>query len=75
MTTPTEYRLSRQRDMIYDSVVAQFRVHMENDDTDSALALADEFFEWMDPDQLEEEPTIYFNERELQQLYVKLTTE
>ena len=75
MTTPTEYRLSRQRDMIYEGVVTQFRVHMENDDTDSALALADEFFEWMDPDQLEEEPTIYFNERELQQLYVKLTTE
>jgi len=75
MTTPTEYRLSRQRDMIYDNVCDRFKELMQHDDTDSALALADEFFEWMDPDQLEDEPTIYFNERELQQLYVELTTE
>lgn len=75
MTTPTEYRLSRQRDMIYEGVVTQFRVHMKNDDVDSALALADEFFEWMDPDQLEEEPTIYFNCKELQTLYDELTTD
>ena len=33
-------RISQQRDDIYDAVVAQFRVHMANDDVDSALCLA-----------------------------------
>ena len=42
---------------------------MANERIDDALALADEFFEWMDPNQLEEEETIYFNENELKQLY------
>ena len=39
----TVERLSEQRDSIYEYVVAQFRVHMSNDDIDSAMALADEF--------------------------------
>ena len=61
-------RLSEQRDHIYDHVVSMFRVHMANDDIDSAMALADEFYEWMDPKfQLDNEPTFYVNENELQQ--------
>ena len=65
-------RISQQRDDIYDAVVVQFKVHMANDDVDSALALADEFFEWMDPNQLENEPTLFYNEHELAELYEQL---
>ena len=71
--TATVERLSEQRDAIYDHVVAQFRVHMANDDIDSAMALADEFYEWMDPEQLEDEPTFFVNEHELQQLFIERT--
>ena len=62
-------RLSEQRDAIYDYVVERFRYHMAQDDIDSAMALADEFFEWMDPDQLDEEVTTFFDENELIKLY------
>ena len=65
--------MSEQRDHIYDHVVKMFRVHMANDDIDSAMALADEFYEWMDPEQLEDEPTFFVNEHELQQLFIERT--
>ena len=71
--TATVERLSEQRDAIYDHVVAQFRVHMANDDIDNVMALADEFYEWMDPEQLEDEPTFFVNEHELQQLFIERT--
>ena len=64
----TTERLSEQRDEIYEYVVGQFRVHMSNDDIDSAMALADEFFEWMDPDQMEKEVTAFYDEHELRNL-------
>ena len=70
--TTTE-RISAQRDDIYEGVVAQFRVLMANDMIDEALALADEFFEWMDPEQLEDEPTVFYNEHELQERFYELT--
>ena len=41
-------------------------------DVDSALCLADEFYEWMDPNQLENEPTLFYNEHELAELYEQL---
>ena len=65
-------RLSEQRDSIYEYVVERFRHHMANDDIDSAMALADEFYEWMDPNQLEEEVTAFYNEEELLRLYMSL---
>tara|TARA_B100000925_G_scaffold83831_1_gene59810 strand:+ start:1591 stop:1836 length:246 start_codon:yes stop_codon:yes gene_type:complete len=71
----TTERISSQRDEIYDHVVSQFRVHMANDDIDSAMALADEFYEWMDPEQLEEEPTMFYDEDELLRRYLELTSE
>lgn len=71
MSTDTE-RLSYQRDLIYDYIVEMFRHHMANDDIDSAMALADEFYEWMDPNQLEDEETHYYNEEELLKLYLSL---
>ena len=66
-------RLSEQRDAIYEGVVDQFRVLMAKDMIDEALALADEFYEWMDPNQLDNEPTFYVNENELQQLFLERT--
>ena len=51
----TTERISAQRDAIYEGVVSQFRNLMAKERVDDALALADEFFEWMDPNQLEEE--------------------
>jgi len=72
MSTDVE-RLSYQRDLIYDYVVEMFRHHMANDDIDNAMALADEFYEWMDPNQLEDEETHYYNEEELFALFLSLT--
>ena len=69
----TTERISAQRDDIYDGVIDQFRVLMAKDDIDGALALADEFFEWMDPEQLDTEPTVFYNEHELQERFLELT--
>jgi hypothetical protein len=65
-------RLSQQRDDIYDWVVSRFRYFMERDEIDNAMALADEFFEWMDPDGMENEVTSFYNEEELLRLYMSL---
>ena len=58
MSTDTQ-RLSYQRDLIYDWCTDRFKELLANDDNASALALADEFFEWLDPEQLEDEETLY----------------
>ena len=69
----TTARISAQRDDIYDGVIDRFKDLMADNDIDSALALADEFFEWMDPEQCDEEPTIFFHEQELQRRFIELT--
>ena len=74
MSTDTQ-RLSYQRDLVYDYCCERFKEHMAADDHDSALALADEFFEWLDPDQMEEEETMYYNEEELLELYAQRVAE
>ena len=66
-------RISRQRDAIYDWVVDRFRVQISENDINGAMALADEFFEWMDPDNLDNEQTFFFNENDLKQRYEELT--
>ena len=71
----TVERLSEQRDAIYEYIVDRFRYHMAKDDIDSALALADEFYEWMDPDQLDNEPTFFVSEHDIRRLYIELTAE
>jgi hypothetical protein len=68
-------RISQQRDDIYDAVCDRFKELMKEDNIDGALALADEFFEWMDPDQLEQEETLYYNEEELLELYAQRISE
>jgi hypothetical protein len=65
-------RLSQQRDDIYDWVVSRFRYFMERDEIDNAMALADEFYEWMDPDGMDKEETAFYNEEELLRLYMSL---
>tara|TARA_B100000614_G_C14549347_1_gene493362 strand:- start:2375 stop:2620 length:246 start_codon:yes stop_codon:yes gene_type:complete len=68
----TTARISEYRDNIYDNVVDRFRELIADNAMDNALALADEFFEWMDPNQCEEEPTIFFHEQELKRRYNQL---
>ena len=62
-------RLSYQRDLVYDYCCDRFKELIAEDRHEDALALADEFFEWLDPEQLEDEETMYFNEDELLELY------
>ena len=69
----TTARISGQRDNIYDYVIDRFKDLLSNNDIDSALCLADEFFEWMNPEQCDEEPTIFFHEQELKRRYIEIT--
>lgn len=68
MSTDTQ-RLSYQRDLVYDYCCERFKELMAEERHEDALAIADEFFEWLDPDQMEQEETLYFNEEELQEVY------
>ena len=69
MHTPEEILLSSIRDNIYDQVVDRFRVLIAEDRHDDAIALADEFFEWLDPNQMEDEETLYCDEEEIKEIY------
>ena len=69
----TTSRISGKRDDIYDWCIDRFKDLMSDNRIDDSLALADEFFEWMNPEQCDEEPTIFFNEQELQRRYLELT--
>ena len=61
----TTERLSAQRDDIYDWCVVRFKEFMAEERIDDAMALADEFFEWLDPEQMDEEETLYCDYEEL----------
>ncbi len=67
MDTQTIQRLSAQRDDIYDWCCDRFQELLAADDHDSALAIADEFFEWLDPEQMDEEETLYTDYDELRE--------
>ena len=69
----TTARISEQRDNIYDYVIDRFKDLISNNDMNDALCLADEFFEWMNPDMLESEPTIFFHSDELRRRYLEIT--
>lgn len=69
----TTARISEQRDNIYDYVIDRFKDLMSNNDLNDALCLADEFFEWMNPEMLENEPTIFFHSDELRRRYLEIT--
>lgn len=65
--------ISSRRDDIYEWATGRFKQLMAEDRIDDALALADEFFEWLDPEQLHSEETLFYNEEQLQQYFIELT--
>lgn len=65
--------ISARRDDIYEWATDRFKQLMAEDRIDDALALADEFFEWLDPEQLHSEETLFYNEEQLQQYFIELT--
>ena len=69
----TTARISEQRDNIYDYVIDRFKHLISNNDINDALCLADEFFEGMNPEMLENEPTIFFHTDELRRRYLEIT--
>ena len=65
--------ISAMRDSIMDSMTIQFKKLLKEDRHDDAMALADEFFEWLHPDMADQEETIYSHEEELKREYTRLT--
>ena len=65
--------ISARRDDIYEWATGRFKQLMAEDRLDDALALADEFFEWLDPEQLHSEETLFYNEEQLQEYFIELT--
>ena len=65
-------RISGQRDDISEWAVARFRELMEEDRIDDAIAFADEFLSGLDPNNYENEETVFFNEEELLQHYMSM---
>ena len=52
----------------------KFKEHIANNDMNSAMALADEYFEWIHPDIAMHEDTLYSHETELKRTYLELTS-
>jgi hypothetical protein len=69
MTNEESVAVSAQREDLHDWIVTRFRILMDTDCVDTALIFADEWFEWLDPDSVNTETTLYFNEDELKGLY------
>ena len=67
-------RISKQRDDIMDIMTNKFKEHIANEDMRSAMALADEYFEWLHPDIAMHEDTLYSDETELKRTYLELTS-
>ena len=70
----TRARISKQRDDIMDIMTEKFREHTAKNDMNSAMALADEYFEWLHPDIAMHEDTLYSDETELKRTYLELTS-
>ena len=65
-------RISQQRDAICDWVEDRFFQLIKEDRTDDAIEFANEFLEWMKPDDYINESTHFFNQHELTELYESL---
>jgi len=65
--------ISQRRDDIYDWVTKRFVDLMAEERVEDALCFADEFFEWLDPNQLDTEETLFFNANELKAHYLEIT--
>tara|TARA_Y100000356_G_C11013784_1_gene159685 strand:+ start:75 stop:302 length:228 start_codon:yes stop_codon:yes gene_type:complete len=68
-------RISGQRDDICEWAVARFRELMEENRIDDAISFADEFFEWLDPNNYINESTHFYNVDELTELYESFSDE
>lgn len=64
-----QVRMSAQRDEIYDHVVTRMVTLFAEEKYDSALAIGDEFFEWLDETLIDNEQTFFYDEDELKELY------
>tara|TARA_B100000925_G_C21994726_1_gene468389 strand:+ start:978 stop:1205 length:228 start_codon:yes stop_codon:yes gene_type:complete len=69
MNNELALKVSEQRDDICEWVISHFRDLMAEDRVDDALYFADEWFEWMDPNNYINESTLFYNEDELTELY------
>lgn len=65
-------RISKYRDAIYEWACDRFQKLIAEERVDDAIAFADEYYEWLDPEQLDEEETLYYDELELRQLYKEI---
>ena len=62
--------VSSQIDTILKNRYRRFKYLMRNDRIDDAMAVADEFFEWLNPDvELDEDVIGYYCDDELQEMY------
>ena len=62
--------VSRQFDTIMKNRYRRFKYLMRNDRIDDAMAIADEFFEWLNPEiELNEDVLGYYCEDELEDIY------
>ena len=75
MSNDLAIRLSAQRDDIYEYMCERFKQLIAEDRHDDAMAVADEYFEWLDPEQMDIEPTHFYEDGELKQLYEQLCNE
>ena len=69
MHTPEEITLSAQRDDIYEYMCDRFKQLIAEDRHEDDLAIADEYFEWLDPDQMDDEQIVYVNYDEIRVVY------
>ena len=67
-------QISENRDAICVWVVERFRDLIAENRTDDAICFADEWFEWLDPNNYINEQTHFYNSDELVALYDELTT-
>tara|TARA_B100000945_G_C20424560_1_gene619709 strand:+ start:396 stop:641 length:246 start_codon:yes stop_codon:yes gene_type:complete len=68
-----QLRVSGTRDNICEWVMDRFRVLIAEERVDDAIAFADEWFEWMDPDNYINESTQFYDEYELKEFYESIT--
>ena len=62
--------VSSQRDTILKNRCRRFKYLMRNNRMEDAFAIADEFFEWLNPeDEMYEDVISYFCDDELQEMY------
>lgn len=69
MNNELALQISENRDDLCEWVISRFRYLIEQDRTDDAICLADEWFEWLDPENYINESTHWYDEHELKELY------